>query len=95
MKAVKMRIEGMVQGVGFRYYTYRIAKRYGVRGYVMNMPDGSVEVYAECEDEKKLRDFLSEVARGPSTAVVYNFETEVVEPKGYETFEIEYYGGRW
>jgi len=95
MKAVKMKIEGIVQGVGFRYYTQRIAKRYGVKGYVMNMPDGSVEVHAECDDETKLQSFLGEVARGPSTAVVYNVETKEVKPKGYKTFEIEYYGSWW
>ncbi|MCD6450142.1 MAG: acylphosphatase [Thermotogaceae bacterium] len=95
MRAVKMRIYGLVQGVGYRYYTYRLAKRYGVKGYVMNMPDGSVEVHAECEDEKKLQDFLSEAARGPATAVVNNIETEEVNPEGYKSFEIEYHGSRW
>jgi len=89
VRAVRMRIEGIVQGVGFRYYTYRLAKRYGVRGFVKNMPDGSVLVVAEGEDPK-LSEFLSEVARGPSSAVVTNVEIEEAEPEGFKDFEIRY-----
>ena len=89
MRAVKVRVEGIVQGGGFRYYTYRIAKRYGVKGYVKNMPDGSVEVVAE-GDEKKLERFLQEVARGPSSAVVTNVSVEDIDPVGFRNFEIEY-----
>lgn len=38
---------GRVQGVGFRWTTQRIAKRHLVTGYVMNLPDGRVELVAE------------------------------------------------
>lgn len=38
---------GMVQGVGFRYTTRRIAARYEVTGYVQNLPDGRVLLVAE------------------------------------------------
>ncbi len=38
---------GRVQGVGFRYTTVNIARRYHVAGYVRNQPDGRVEVVAE------------------------------------------------
>ncbi len=89
MRAVKVRVEGIVQGVGFRYYTYRIAKRYGVKGYVRNMPDGSVQVVAEGEEER-LEGFLQDVARGPSSAVVTNVSVEEINPKGFSSFEIEY-----
>ena len=89
MRAVKMRIEGIVQGVGFRYYTYRVAKRYGVKGYVRNMPDGSVEVVAEGE-ESAMEKFLQEVARGPSSAVVTNVIVEDIHPQGFRSFEIRY-----
>ncbi len=34
---------GHVQGVGFRYTTHRIAKRYDLVGFVRNLPDGTVE----------------------------------------------------
>ena len=38
---------GRVQGVGFRWTTRRIACEYDVTGYVMNLPDGRVELAVE------------------------------------------------
>ena len=38
---------GQVQGVGFRYTANRIAKRYGLAGFVRNLPDGDVEMLAQ------------------------------------------------
>ncbi len=38
---------GHVQGVGFRYTTHRIAKRYDVAGYVRNLSDGTVEAFIQ------------------------------------------------
>jgi acylphosphatase len=40
------RVRGRVQGVGFRYFVERSAQALGVRGWVRNVDDGSVEVYA-------------------------------------------------
>ncbi|MDI9433212.1 MAG: acylphosphatase [Planctomycetota bacterium] len=39
--------KGHVQGVGFRYTTYRIAGGYDVTGFVRNLPDGTVEMLAQ------------------------------------------------
>ena len=38
---------GYVQGVGFRYTAQRIAGRYGLTGFVRNLPDGTVEMLAQ------------------------------------------------
>jgi acylphosphatase len=38
---------GRVQGVGFRFTALRIANRYGLTGFVRNMPDGTVEMLAQ------------------------------------------------
>ncbi|MBN1787723.1 MAG: acylphosphatase [Sedimentisphaerales bacterium] len=38
---------GSVQGVGFRFTAHRIASRYGLTGFVRNMPDGRVEMLAQ------------------------------------------------
>ena len=51
---------GHVQGVGFRYTTLAIAKRYRVAGYVRNLSDGGVELLAE-GDASELDKFLAEV----------------------------------
>jgi len=44
---MKIRVSGTVQGVGFRYFTFRTARRLSLSGYVRNNSDGSVEVVAE------------------------------------------------
>ena len=52
--------EGHVQGVGFRYQTLCLAKGYDVTGYVQNMVDGRVHLYAEGEETEVIA-FQSEV----------------------------------
>jgi acylphosphatase len=51
---------GRVQGVGFRYTTHSIARRYQIAGYVRNLPMGGVELVAEGAPHE-LDAFLSEV----------------------------------
>lgn len=48
---------GTVQGVGFRYATEKLARRFPVKGFVRNLTQGRVEVVAEGE-EKLLEEFL-------------------------------------
>ena len=47
--------EGMVQGVGFRYTTRRIASRFPITGYVKNLPDGRVLLVAEGQPDQLQR----------------------------------------
>ena len=44
-KSVSIQVSGRVQNVGFRYHAKEAAKRFGVKGFVRNQPDGTV--YAE------------------------------------------------
>jgi len=53
---------GWVQGVGFRYTVLRVAGGFGVTGYVMNCPDGTVECVAEGE-RAELEVFLDAVSQ--------------------------------
>ncbi len=71
MKRIEIYVEGVVQGVGFRYFTKKVARELGVKGFVKNLPDGRVYIVAE-GDENQLEKFLSAVRRGPSLAVVRN-----------------------
>ena len=56
---------GRVQGVGFRYTTVSISRRYSVVGFVRNLSDGSVEMVAEAKPsvlEQFVTDISSEFA---------------------------------
>ncbi len=81
-------IKGRVQGVGFRYFTYRAAEEHGIRGWVKNLPGGEVETYAAGDGDAMTR-FLNELQRGPSSATVEHVEVRDVELESYSTFSIE------
>ncbi|MEM1983208.1 MAG: acylphosphatase [Sulfolobales archaeon] len=51
LKRAVIRLYGIVQGVGMRYFIWREAKRLGLNGYVRNLSDGSVEIVAEGDEE--------------------------------------------
>jgi len=68
-----VRIQGRVQGVGFRYYTQIEARRLGICGWVRNQPDGSVEVLigGNSEQVEALKQWLR---HGPGYAQVRHIE---------------------
>ncbi|MCL4523379.1 MAG: acylphosphatase [Acidobacteria bacterium] len=65
----------MVQGVGYRFFAQRVAGRIGVAGYVKNLRDGRVEVYAIGTAEQ-LRSLRAELERGPRAAEVSEIREE-------------------
>jgi acylphosphatase len=67
--ALEVRIEGRVQGVGFRYFAHETARRLGLVGYVTNLADGSVRAHAE-GSRTALEAFLRRMERGPAGAHV-------------------------
>ena len=82
-------ISGEVQGVGFRFFTQRVAARHQVVGYVRNLPDGRVEALAEGTPES-VEGFKHDIATGPRSARVERVEEVNVEPAGrYPSFRIE------
>jgi len=62
-------VSGAVQGVGFRFFAERIAARLGIAGYVKNLFDGRVEVYA-IGTAAQLDALKRELQRGPRMASV-------------------------
>ena len=85
-------ISGRVQGVGFRFFAERWANQLGVRGYVKNCADGTVEVYA-IGDQDALQEFKRQLAEGPRSAHVSRIdEREEDADKRYTTFLID---DRW
>jgi len=89
-KRVRAKVTGRVQGVWFRASTQQKAAELGVRGYVRNMPDGSVEFVAVGPPEKV--DELVEWARvGPPMARVERVELKEYEgPEDFDGFRIRY-----
>lgn len=79
----------MVQGVGFRFTTQRLARRFPVTGFVKNLPGGRVEIVAE-GDEKTLQDFLQEIQQAFGDQIRQT-DIEWGEPAGeYEGFGIKF-----
>ncbi len=91
-EAIELRVEGRVQGVGFRWHTQRAALGLGLVGWVKNMPDGSVLALAKGESEQ-LAKFREAVRRGPAFARVDRIEERPASPgslDGCLSFEVAY-----
>jgi acylphosphatase len=80
-------VHGSVQGVFFRDTTRRRAESRGVRGWVRNRPDGTVEALFEGEPDA-IESMVSFAREGPRGAQVERVEVEQVEPEGNDGFEI-------
>jgi acylphosphatase len=74
-------IRGRVQGVGYRFFARDAAAREGIRGWVRNEADGSVEVHAEGDADALLR-FERALRQGPRSARVDDVLAEPAPPTG-------------
>ncbi|PJZ71343.1 acylphosphatase [Leptospira perolatii] len=89
LSRAKIRIRGIVQGVGFRYFILQRAQECRLKGYTMNLPGGEVEAVVE-GDKVFIEDFYKAVQRGPSQAKISETNIYWEEPKGkFRTFEIK------
>lgn len=84
-------ISGFVQGVGFRFFVERQARRLGLAGYVKNLRDGRVEVYAIGTPEQ-LQQLRAQLERGPAMATVDEVSefADEIEPAYARGFTIEH-----
>jgi len=90
MKHADIKVFGRVQGVGFRFYTTKQARSLGIKGWVKNMPDGSVHCEAEGQ-ESALNDFIKAVKKGPVSSKVKDTKVEKSDNiKNYKSFEVRY-----
>lgn len=78
-RAVRVRVRGRVQHVGFRWFVARAARDLAVSGWVRNAEDGTVEVAAE-GPAAQVEQLLTALRRGPSQAVVQAVEIEERSP---------------
>ena len=87
MKHYNIKVQGHVQGVGFRYAVRQTAEQYSITGFARNVPDGSVYIEAEGE-EFNLDLFLAWCRKGPGYGRVDKvFHTESTI-QGFWKFEI-------
>jgi hydrogenase maturation protein HypF len=92
IKRAAIRLSGRVQGVGFRPFVYRLAEKYGIKGYVLNNT-GGVEISAEAE-ESALLNFVKSLDSDPEKpplAVINNKTVDFICQGHffYKTFEIK------
>ena len=74
-------IHGDVQGVGFRWFLIDHARPLGVRGWVRNRRDGTVEITAEGE-RRSLEELLDVARSGPPGAAVTDVEIDWAAASG-------------
>ncbi len=88
VRAVRLRLSGIVQGVGFRPFVYRVAHRVGVAGYVRNIGGSGVEIHVEGRSEE-VDEFLRVLMmEKPENARIDSLQSEEVAPIGLRGFQI-------
>lgn len=91
-QAKRFHVSGIVQGVGFRFFAERVARRLHLTGYVRNLRDGALEVYV-IGDTESISEMEKELQRGPRMATVGEVRGEEcgVDAKYASTFSIEHH----
>jgi hydrogenase maturation protein HypF len=87
-RLARIKVRGVVQGVGFRPFVYRLAHHYHLNGWVRNT-SGSVEIEVEGA-EKAVRNFIKDLkGKAPPLARIESIEATFHPPRGYTQFKIE------
>ncbi len=76
-----IRIHGKVQGVGYRFFATRVARRLGLKGSIQNNRDGSVDAVVEGE-KNVIDEWVEELREGPRYAEVTKIDQETKDFTG-------------
>lgn len=87
MITTRIIITGLVQGVGFRYFTLKLADKYGLTGWVRNNADGTVEMIVS-GDEATVQLFTNEVIMGNRYSRIDGIDIKTLEKRKFNSFEI-------
>lgn len=88
MQRYHVLVSGLVQGVGFRYFVWQAARRFGLSGWVRNLDSGEVELEAQGPSDK-LKPFLAEIRKGPRFSQVNDVHLQEIELQSAHAFEIQ------
>ena len=86
-RTVNLRVDGNVQGVGFRNWTLRLAGQLGLSGWVRNRRDGSVEVLLHGARDT-VDDAIARCKIGPRSGKVTSVTVSKADPPAVAGFEI-------
>lgn len=91
----RMIAHGRVQGVNYRHFVRQQALSLGVRGYVKNLPDGSVEIVAEADSAAVMEKFKSAISRrtkdwGPHVEELSVLKEAESASPSFSSFKIEH-----
>ncbi len=88
--AAELKIRGLVQGVGYRYYCYRKALNLNLTGWARNNRDGSVSAHVEGE-RGAIEAFIKDIKAGPPSASVTEVDVSWSDFTGqYPRFDITF-----
>ena len=84
----KGKVFGRVQGVGFRVWTKKIAKKHQLNGWVKNCKDNTLE-FEVFGEENKIKKFIEECHKGPIFSKVLKIDVSMVSYTEHKNFEIK------
>jgi hydrogenase maturation protein HypF len=88
-EAIKVTVFGVVQGVGFRPFIYRLAKKLELSGWVKNFGLG-VEIWLESSNSEKFSEFLTLLEKDrPPLSLIKEIKVEQRIPQGFLDFNIK------
>jgi len=87
MRSLRVEVKGVVQGVGFRPFVYRIAKEYGITGTVANTPQG-VDIVASGDGDSLFLFLKALKDEAPPAAIVEKVSVFSAQPPAAHSFEI-------
>ncbi|WP_214757529.1 acylphosphatase [Exiguobacterium sp. s123] len=87
--AKRLIVSGRVQGVGFRYFSQVTAQRFGIKGWVRNLSDGTVELHVE-GTANEVDAFQQALKDGNRFVGVERIEETEANDQEFRSFDIRY-----